>query len=265
MRDLHGRLVLLTGASTGLGPHIARRLAREGVRFVLSGRNVKALKALAKELGGAQVIPADLSSRGEAERLAEDAGEVDILVANAGVPAAGRLESLSVPEIEEPIDVNLRAPIVLARCLLPAMLERGSGHLVFMASLAGKLPMPGYPLYSATKFGLRGFAHVLRGDLHGTGVSCSVICPGFVSESGMWAQTGLKAHPMIGEVPPARVADAVSAAITQDRAEVVVAPITSRLGGAFGGALPELAVALARASGATAISDKASEQQRRSR
>jgi short-subunit dehydrogenase len=265
VRDLAGRSVLLTGASSGIGPHIARRLHGEGARLILSARNVKALKALARELAGARVIPADLSLKGEAERLASEAGEVDVLVANAGVPAPGRLESFAVDEIDRAIDVNLRAPIMLARCLVPGMLERRLGHLVFMASVAGKLPMPGYPLYSATKFALRGFAHVLRGDLHGSGVGVSVISPTFVSEAGMWAETGLKAPAVAGEVPPSRVADAVVSAIKEDRAEIVVAPLTARFGALVGGVMPDLAITVARASGAARQSGHAVEQQRHKR
>jgi short-subunit dehydrogenase len=261
MRDLEGRSALLTGASSGIGPYIARRLHREGVRLVLSARNVKALKALARELSGSRVIPADLSQRGEAERLATEAAEVDILVANAGVPAPGRLDGFSVEEIDRALDVNLRAPIVLARCLLPEMRRRHSGHLVFMASVAGKLPMPGYPLYSATKFAVRGFAHVLRGDLHGTGIGVSAISPTFVSEAGMWAETGLKAPAVAGEVSPASVAEAVLQAIKEDRAEVVVAPFTTRFGALVGGVVPELAVTVARASGAARQSGDAIEKQ----
>ena len=265
MRDLHGRTVLLTGASSGIGPYIARRLASEGARFILSARNEKALKALAKELDGARVIPADLSQRGEPERLAEEAGAVDIMVANAGVPAPGTLDSFSLEEIDRAVDVNLRAPIVLARCLLPQMVERGDGHMVFMSSIAGKLPAPGYPLYSATKFGLRGFAHVLRNDLHDTGVGVSVICPTFVSEAGMWAETGMKAHPTVGEVRPDEVAEAVARAIKGNRAEIVVAPAAGRLSASFGAIRPELAMSVARASGASRMTSRATEKQRHKR
>jgi short-subunit dehydrogenase len=265
MRDLHGRTVLLTGASSGIGPYIARRLAEEGARFILSARNEKALKGLAKELGGARVIPADLSRRGEPERLAEEAGGVDVLVANAGVPAPGTLDSFALEEIDRAIDVNLRAPILLARCLMTQMVERGHGHMVFMSSVAGKLPAPGYPLYSATKFGLRGFAHVLRNDLHHTGVGVSVICPTFVSEAGMWAETGMKAHPTVGEVTPDAVAEAVAKAIKGNRAEIVVAPPAGRLSASVGAIRPELAMSVARASGATGMTIRATEKQRHKR
>ncbi len=148
----------MTGASTGLGPHIARRLRAEGARITLSARNKSALDELAKELGDARVIAADLNQRSELERLAEEAGAVDVLVSNAGIPASGALTSFSLDEIDNAIRVNLRAGIMLARLLVPAMVERGAGHAVFMASMSGHLPAPKNSLYNATKFGLRGFA-----------------------------------------------------------------------------------------------------------
>jgi len=143
VEDLRGKTVLLTGASTGLGPHIARRLQRAGAKFVLSARNQEALKRLAEELGGARVVVADLSRLGEAERLAREAGDVDVLVSNAGMPASGRLATFKVAEVDRAIAVNLRAGMVLAHQLVPAMLNRKGGHLVFMSSLAGIVPAAG--------------------------------------------------------------------------------------------------------------------------
>lgn len=230
MRELNGRSALLTGASSGLGPIIARRLHRQGVRFVLSARRESELQKLAEELGDSRVIVADLAVRGEAERLAAEAGPVDILIANAGVPVNGGLSDLEVSAIDRGLEVNLRAAIVLTRLLLPAMLERRTGHVVLIASLAGQIPGPRNSVYNATKFGLRGFAHALRVELRGTGVSASVISPSFVSEAGMWAESG-QHSPF--EVPPSRVAEAVLRAIQDDKAEVTVAPLMGRIGGRF--------------------------------
>src|SRR5258708_23231236 len=109
MRDLDGRLALLTGASSGLGPVIARRLRREGVRFVLSARDRTRLAALADELGDAVVVPADLARRGEAERLAAAAGAVDILITNARPPAHRQPVDFHVPHIDHALDVNVRS------------------------------------------------------------------------------------------------------------------------------------------------------------
>jgi len=135
--ELTGKTVLLTGASSGLGPHIARRLRSAGAKLILSARNRDALQELGSELGESKVIPADLARRGEAERLAAEAGPVEIVVSNAGVPASGALDDLPVEAIDRALEVNLRAGIVLTRLLLPAMLKRGSGQVVLMASMAG--------------------------------------------------------------------------------------------------------------------------------
>src|SRR5207247_10206883 len=109
--------------------------------------------------------------------------------------------------------------------LLPGMLERKSGHMVFMASIAGKLPAGGESMYNATKFGIRGFGLALREELWRTGVGVSVISPTFVSEAGMWAVTGLKPQPIAGEGSPGQVADAVWRANTRNRRQIDVVPI----------------------------------------
>lgn len=265
MEDLRGKTVLLTGASTGLGPHIARRLHRAGAKFVLSARSEPALHRLARELGESRVVVADLSQPGEPERLARSAGHVDVLVSNAGLPASGPLTSFTIEEIDRALTVNLRAGVVLARELAPAMVKRRSGHMVFMSSVAGIVPTAAATLYHATKFGVRGFGLALREELLGTGVGVSVICPTFVSEAGMWAETGLKVHPMAGEVTPSKVADAVWSAIVKDRGEVVVVPIGLRASLRMQSFAPGLFASVARSTGASAASDELSERQRHKR
>jgi short-subunit dehydrogenase len=265
MEDLRGKTVLLTGASAGLGPHIARRLHQGGAKFVLSARNQPALRRLAKELGESRVVAADLSVTGEPERLARQAGHVDVLVSNAGLPASGRLATFTVEELDIALAVNLRAGIVLARLLLPAMLKRRSGHLVFMSSIAGKVPLAGATVYNATKFALRGFALGLRDELWGTGVGVSVICPTFVSESGMWAETGLRANPIAGEVKPGQVADAVWEAITRNHGEIDVVPLQLRAGLVMQALAPGLVATVGRATGASRAGDEIGERQRNKR
>jgi len=256
MRDLSGRTVLLTGASSGLGPVIARRLRREGARFVLSGRDEARLAALAAELGASTVVPADLTRRGEAERLAAAAGAVDVLVANAGLPANGRLVDLEVEHVDHALDVNLRSAIVLARGLLPGMVARRQGHVLLMASMAGRVPAPGSSIYNATKFGIRGFGHALRAELRGTGVGVSLVSPTFVSGSGMWADTGLTAS--VRETTPERVAEACARAIREDRAEIMVAPVEQRIFSRLVLAFPG---GLQRFLGAGAVPDEAVRRQ----
>lgn len=265
MKDLTGKTVLLTGASTGLGPYLARRLHRAGARFVLSARNEGALTKLADDLGDSRVVVADLSLAGEPERLAREAGEVDILVSNAGVPASGRLVTFKIEHLDRAIAVNLRAGMVLARLLAPAMIERKEGHMVFMASLAGKVPASGFTVYNATKFGIRGFALALREELWGTGVGVSAISPTFVSEAGMWAETGLKANPLAAEVPPQRVAEAVHTAITKNKAEIDVMRLPLRASLKVMGVAPGLFMAVARSSGAGRQADDAGDRQKSKR
>ena len=227
MRELNGSRALLTGASAGLGPVIARRLRREDVRFVLSARDEARLTALAEELGDAVVVPADLARRGEAERLATAAGDVDILITNAGLPANGPLVDFDVDHIDHALDVNVRSAMVLARQLLPAMLQRRRGHVLLIASMAGRVPAPRSSVYNATKFAIRGFGHALRAELRGSGVGVSLVSPTFVSGTGMWAETGLRAS--VRETTPDRVAEACLRAIRGDLAEVTVAPLEQRL------------------------------------
>src|SRR5207245_8264062 len=129
---------------------------------------------------GGRAVACDLSDRAALERLVAGAGDVDVLVANAAVPATGELVELTQQQIDRMLEVNLRAPIALARALAPRMIERRRGHLVFIASLAGKAASPASSIYSATKFGLRGFALGLRADLAEHGVIVSTVLPGFI-------------------------------------------------------------------------------------
>jgi len=257
MKNLRGRTVLLTGASTGIGPHIATRLHHEGASLVLSARHLDALERVALDLDPARVVVADLSRRDEVERLADAAGEIDVLVANAGIPASGELVSFSVDQIDRAIDVNLRSAMILANRLVPGMLARKSGNVVLIASMHSKMSAALVSVYNATKFGLRGFGLALRQELRGTGVGVSVINPTFVADAGMWAETGTTTPPLAGLVRPAQVADAVLSAITGDRAEIDVAPLGPRLATA----MPSLVGRLARRLGASDIPAAAVERQ----
>jgi short-subunit dehydrogenase len=228
--ELAGRTALLTGATGGLGRAIAQALAAEGAQLVLSARQAEALEALAAALpgNGHRVLPTDLTVAGAAERLASEAGEVDVLVANAGLPGAGWLLDFSPEQVSRALRVNLEAPMLLAHALMPAMIERGSGHLVFVASLAGKAASPLSSIYNATKFGLRGFALGLRSDLAPKGVGVSLVSPGFIREAGMFADAGAKPPPGLGTGTPEQVGAAAVSAIVKDRLEVTVAPRRQR-------------------------------------
>jgi short-subunit dehydrogenase len=245
MKELNGRTALLTGASTGIGPYIARRLAEAGVRLVLTGRKREALEELSREMPGARYIVADLTESDAAEKLIADTGDIDILVANAGVGAGGSITEFSIQEIDEALDINLRQGMVLAKLVVPRMRSRGGGHIVFMASLAGKMPAAHNSVYNATKFGLRGFGHALRAELKPDGIGVSLISPTFVSDAGLFARTGAKAPAVAGQVTPEEVAEAVVKAIRNNRAEVDVAPVHAKIGARVALAVPEVAVSVA--------------------
>jgi short-subunit dehydrogenase len=253
--QISGAAVLLTGATGGLGEAIARELGGRGAKLILTGRRTDVLEGLAGELG-ARALAADLADRAAVDRLLGDAGDVDILVANAALPGSGRLEEFEMEEVDRTLEVNLRAPIAMAHALAPAMVARGKGHLLFIASLSGKAPTAMTSLYNATKFGLRGFALGLRPELRDRGVGVSVVNPGFIREAGMFADTGAKLPPGIGTRSPQDVGRAVAEAIVRNRAEVDVAPLTLRVGSAFAGLAPGLAATVTRKTG----SDKLAEE-----
>jgi short-subunit dehydrogenase len=251
--DLAGRTALLTGATGGLGRAIAAALAARGAQLVLSARQEDALVALAESLPGAEnhrVLVADLAVQGAAERLAEQAEGVEILVANAGLPGAGWLAEFTPEEIQRALRVNLEAPMLLARALFPPMLASAAGQLVFVSSLSGKSASPRTSVYNATKFGLRGFALGLRADLAPRGVGVSLVSPGFVRDAGMFAEGGAKTPPLMGTTTPERVGAAVVEAIEKDRTEIAVAPLLDRVAAHAGMLSPSIAVRAQ--SGATA-------------
>lgn len=247
MNPLDGR-VLLTGAAGGLGRALARQLAGRARPLVLSARRSEQVSDLAADLA-AEVIPCDLEDRAAVLDLVHAAGEVDLAVLNAALPASGPLLEYEPDQIDRAIEVNLRAPLVLARLLVEGMVARGSGHIVFISSLAGKASSPGTTLYSATKFGLRGASNSLRQDLDGTGVGVSVICPGFVSDAGMFAYSGARLPKGIKTVSPQDVADATVRAVERNLAEVDVAPFLLRAATFVAQISPSLAARGQKAAG----------------
>jgi uncharacterized protein len=256
-----GSTVLLTGATGGIGHAVARELHGRGARLILTGRRAEVLQGLAAEFD-AQVLAADLADRAEVDRLLGEAGAVDILVANAGLPGSGLLEDHSIEELDRVLDVNLRAPIVLARALAPAMAARGGGHLLFVSSLSGRAASARSAMYCATKFGLRGFALALRTDLHGQHVGVSLVSPGFIRDAGMFADSGATLPPGVGTRTPHDVARAVAEAIERNRAEVDVAPLPLRAGAIFASVAPGLAAGATRMTGADRLADTVAAGQR---
>ncbi len=261
--QLSGTRALLTGASGGLGRAIAAALAARGVELVISSRKPEQLERLAAELPGSghRTVVCDLAAPGAGEAVAAEAGAIDLFVANAGLPGTGRIEQRSPEELARVIRVNLEAPILTTRTLLPGMLERGRGHFVYISSLAGKTPSPRSSIYNATKFGLRGFALGFRQDLRGTGLSASLVLPGFIRDAGMFADSGLESPAGMGTGTPEQVGDAVASAVEQDRAEVAVAPAQQRALVALAHAFPSIAARAQRGRGER-IADRLADRQR---
>jgi len=251
--NVTGRTVLLTGATGGIGHAIARRLHAAGATLILTGRRSEILEPLASELGGTAVA-CDLSDPAAVDALVTAHPDVDIVVANAALPASGPLLSFTPEQVDRALQVNLRAPITIAHAYAATMSARGSGHLVFISSLSGKTGAPGSSIYSASKFGLRGFAQGLRGDLAPAGVGVSTIFPGFIRDAGMFADSKAQLPKGVGTSTPEQVADGVLKAIEQNRAELDVAPAGMRLGAVFAQVAPQLSAKVSDRLGAGDIS-----------
>ncbi|MHB8658863.1 MAG: SDR family NAD(P)-dependent oxidoreductase [Solirubrobacteraceae bacterium] len=247
-----GGKVLITGATGGIGQAIARAFAARGAELILTGRRSDVLEPLAASLG-ARAVAADLAARDDVDRLAREAEGIDVLIANAALPASGHLTELTPQQIDRMLEVNLRSPIAMARALAPAMAARRSGHMVFISSLSGKVAGPASSIYSATKFGLRGFALGLREDLQDVGVGVSVVLPGFIREAGMFAEARIELPRGVGTRSPGDVAAAVLRAIDQNRAEVSVAPFSLRIGASFAAVAPQISAAISRRLGSRRI------------
>lgn len=261
--QLAGARALVTGATGGIGGAVARALHGRGARLLLTGRREALLEELRASLGeGAEVLAVDLAERDGPARLADAAGAVDVLVANAALPASGRVEDFEPDEIDRALDVNLRAPIQLTRALLPGMLERRRGHVVLVSSLSGKAASPRSGIYSATKFGLRGFAAGLREDVEPRGIGVTVVFPGFVSEAGFFAESGVRLPRWVGTRTPEQVAAAVVRGIERERAELDVAPLGLRLGTRIASLAPVTAARVQRRLGSERIADALADAQR---
>lgn len=232
MERFKGKNALLTGGSRGLGPFIARALAREGVNIFLTARTEADLKAVSRELSSGDIrVATGTCDITDAEarmillkQFKAELGQIDILVNNAGMEWVSLYTNLAPEYIQTLLHTNLVGPMLLTRLVLPDMLNRGAGHIITMSSLGGIKGSPYSATYAATKAGLIAWTAGIREELRQTGVSASVICPGFVSEAGMFAVYDKKAPWLTGETTPKKVADAVVRAIKRDVGQIVVNP-----------------------------------------
>ncbi len=180
-----GCTVIITGASAGIGAASARLFAESGANLVLVARGSEGLEALARELQpltGVLPFAADVTDTAALRRMVDAArerfGRIDVLVNNAGCNVRGSVEDVSVEDLQQIIDVNLRAPVTLIRLALPWLRESRQPAIVNVASIAGRFPLPHEAAYSATKFALRAFSFALAEELHDSGIRVSVVSPG---------------------------------------------------------------------------------------
>lgn len=185
LNDAH---VLITGASRGIGAAMAKEFAKKGARVSVAARSTEALQAVAEPIG-ANVFTVDLADPDQTEALIgkveADAGPIDVLMSNAGAEEADHFHKVELDTLRLVTRINLEAPIVLTRQVLPGMLERNRGHLSYTSSLAGTAGFPGLATYGATKAGLTNFATALRLELRDTNIKTTVIAPGPV-DTDMW-------------------------------------------------------------------------------
>jgi short-subunit dehydrogenase len=239
------RVVLVTGASSGIGAALARRLAAGGATVGLVARREDRLREVAADCPGARVWVADLGDPERAEAVALEAwdafGHVDVLVNNAAMPKRRRVTDLTPAEVDETMRVNFTSPVRMTLALLPRMLDRGEGVIVNVASLGGRLGIVHEAAYCASKFALCGWSESMHIDLLGTDVHVRLVQPGPI-DTEIWDHPGSEAPVYDGpKFPPDDVAAAIVAAIDSDRFEhfspdlqAVVAAKTADIDGFLG-------------------------------
>lgn len=257
MKNLRSKRALVTGASRGIGRHIARCLARRGTDVVVTARSEAALQDVASELAmlgvRAHAIPADITDHATREKLVQQAleamGGIDLLVNNAGLEIEGAFESLPHEDINRMVDTNLTSVLHLTRLVLPGMIEARTGHVATISSLAGKKGPPFDAVYAGTKAALIEWSGALRMELESRGVGVSVICPGYVRGEGMFARFGIDAPKLVGTIDPERVAEATVRAIERNEQEVIVNQTPMRPMLVLGAISPKWSSRLVRWSG----------------
>ncbi|NOY25138.1 MAG: SDR family NAD(P)-dependent oxidoreductase [Oligoflexia bacterium] len=257
MRDLRGRVCILTGASRGVGAALAPHLAAAGLKLALVARDQAGLQAVAAQIQGqggvAKPFPADLSQIDSlpvlVARVAEDLGPPVVLVNNAGVEDFQHFDQATVTGIARSITINLAAPLALTRLLVPYMQAAGQGQVVTMASTAGLVGTPYAAVYSATKAGLIAATHSLRMEYCDAPFGFTAICPGFINGAGMHEvhkREAGHAPAALGGTTVAAVVAAILRALHDDRGEIIVnsTPLRPLIG--LGRTLPALSDWLTR-------------------
>jgi short-subunit dehydrogenase len=245
-------VAIITGASSGIGEATARLLSEKRYRVVLAARRLERLEALAQELraagGQALTVETDVANLDDLQNLVQttlkEFGEIDVLFNNAGIGRIDWLERLDlVEDIDAQIQINLTAVIQLTRLVLPHMLARRSGHIINMSSVAGLLPVPTYSVYTAAKYGVRGFTEALRRELKPSGIHVSGLFPGgvntaFREESGRVQRSRIRTPDFL-RLSAEDVAQAVWSLIRRPRRALVM-PWPMKMAAGINGLFPGL-------------------------
>lgn len=234
--------VVVTGASSGIGTELARGLARRGYPLVLVARRRERLDELADQLRtefsvGVDVMPLDLADADSRKQLAERLRSEPTagLCNSAGFGTSGVFHTLPIERESQEVVLNSLTLMELTHAVLPGMVERGAGAVLNIASIAAFQPLPGMAVYSATKAFVQTFSEAVHESLHGTGVSCTVLCPGPVPTE--WAEIADAEHVNVGiaQVSPRDVAEAAIAGMREGKRTVVpgIVPKVATIGGRF--------------------------------
>jgi len=231
----NGKVVIITGASSGIGAAVARRLAHDGMRLILAARRLDRLEQVAADveaLGGeALIVQTDVRNRDDIEKMVQATldrwGRIDVLLNNAGIGHDKPLIRIKPEKIRDEIHINLIAVIECTQMVLPVMLRQKSGHIINVASIAGLVAT--WTVYSASKFGVNGFSDALRHELHGSGIHVSAFCPGFtpteIDPELKAIAEGQPGAPRIpGLMPVTYVADQIARLIHHPRRRVIIPP-----------------------------------------
>jgi uncharacterized protein len=256
LRDAVG---IVTGASRGVGPFIARQLAEAGVRLALVARSEEGLRGTAEQIAGhghepPLVVPADVSDEADQKRIVDtvcrELGLPSLLVNNAALEHMSRFQDVTVEDIKKIILVNLFGTQALTRLILPYLIEADRGHIVNIGSVAGRTAYPYGTINSSTKHGLVGFTWSLREELRGTGVGVSAVYPTLIADVGISARWQAGRRPLLlGRVGPEDVAAAVLTCIRENKVEITVSPAAEKIADVLSAVSPRLACWVARKSG----------------
>jgi NAD(P)-dependent dehydrogenase (short-subunit alcohol dehydrogenase family) len=221
--SLEGLVIVITGGARGIGLATARACHAQGARVAIGDLDAATLTDAAAGLPGSMHgvldVTDEASYRSFLQRVERELGPVDVLVSNAGIMPLSPFTDESVEVARRQLDVNVLGPILGAKLVLPAMLERGRGHIVSIASVAGRTPCPGAVTYAATKAAVLGFTDSLRVELADTPITTTAILP---SVTATELTTGMRPTPFVPTARPEMIADAIVASVLDPRPEIVV-------------------------------------------